>query len=386
MNKPFPAADLPMIAPFWANVDLTRHGETFDNNVWWAVDAGGGRLIVTWNEVGRVGSKVDLLNSFQLILSTTDDPGLGNFDVEFRYNRCEWHTGDGDSDAPVQIGFDAGDAQNYGNLGISRTEEALQVCCRSNVDNPGVWRFKMRDGIPAGASLLLHNGGEGEGDEGDEGEGAEGEGGEGEGGESEGDEGGGEGASLCDGSHEPGEIFCASANMRNQWDPECAFPFELPCDQGMVCHPPTAECVVQECNHNTSKCKDQHTRLFCNETGSAWLPPSPCAEGLVCVEVELNGFCAEVICQPGTLGCEDDETVKVCNDNGTDWVFEPCGQGQSCDEDDHACKDRICDPDATRCDDEDEQLIWVCDSVGISEEELVCPQDKRCQAGVCEFR
>lgn len=223
-------------------------------------------------------------------------------------------------------------------------------------------------------------GGEGEG-EADGGDAGEDEGAEDEGAE---DEGGEEDELICPSGHAPGELFCHSATVRNQWDPECAFPFELPCDRGTVCHPATAECVPPVCDHNTSHCKDQHTREFCNETGSDWLPPAPCAEGLICVESVGNAICSPVVCQPGTVDCRDDETVQVCNDNGTDWVYEPCGQGQSCDEDDHSCKDRICDPDASRCDDNDPQVLWVCDERGISEEELRCPADRTCVDGACE--
>ena len=191
---------------------------------------------------------------------------------------------------------------------------------------------------------------------------------------------------ICPSGHVPDELFCDSASARGKWDPECLFRFELPCDQPLVCHPPTAECVEQVCPHNTSHCKDQRTREFCNETGSAWLPPSPCAEGLICVESDLNAVCSRVLCQPGTLGCRDEQTVQVCNDNGTDWVLEACGQGQSCDPREHTCEDRICDPDAARCDDDDPALVWICDDRGISEEQVPCPDDQVCAAGRCEAR
>ncbi len=202
VNEAFPVADLPMIAPFWADVDLTAVDPAIDNSVWWAVDADGGEFIVTWNEVGRFDARSDLVNSFQMILSAAQGGALGNFNVEFRYNRCEWHTGDIEGSLPAQIGFDAGDSENYRELPMSRTEDVLQVCCDSNVDEPGVWRFEVRDGIPVGDDLGAGEG-EGEGEPG--GEGGEGEGeGEGEipgsGGEGEGEapvtEGEGEGPST----------------------------------------------------------------------------------------------------------------------------------------------------------------------------------------------
>jgi hypothetical protein len=110
--NPFPVADRPMIAPFWADVDIrSADGSCTEmlgltctsctpcqpyasNQVWWHLEEG--RAIFTWDEVGYYTCKTDRRNSFQLILEAVQVCGgsFGDFNVEFRFNRCEWDTGD----------------------------------------------------------------------------------------------------------------------------------------------------------------------------------------------------------------------------------------------------------------------------------------------------
>ena len=68
----------------------------------------------------------------------------GSFDVEFRYNRCEWTTGDLSGSVAAQAGFDAGDGVNYLTLPGSRTAAVVNLCTTSNVGETGVWRFQVR--------------------------------------------------------------------------------------------------------------------------------------------------------------------------------------------------------------------------------------------------
>ena len=74
---PFPVAEQPMIAPYWADVD-TR-GRNVSNALYWHSDVEGGRFIATWNDVGYYNSRTDLLNSFQLILTDRSDAAPGDF-------------------------------------------------------------------------------------------------------------------------------------------------------------------------------------------------------------------------------------------------------------------------------------------------------------------
>src|SRR5688572_211835 len=100
-----------MIVLFWADVDIRLADgrcneasgttcsrcepcyETTSNQVWWYVEPG--RAIFTWDEVGYFNCQDDRRMSFQLILTAAEGcGGVGSdFDVEFRFNRCEWETG-----------------------------------------------------------------------------------------------------------------------------------------------------------------------------------------------------------------------------------------------------------------------------------------------------
>ncbi|MBX3272872.1 MAG: hypothetical protein KF729_21600 [Sandaracinaceae bacterium] len=201
----FPVADRPMIAPFWADVDIRGtecrepDGGTgvtgacqnpASNGVWWHLDTVGRRVVVTWDRVGYYRCHVDRVMSFQLVLSPAPTSscaagGGGDFDVEFRFNRCEWNTGDasgGQNGLPrtaactrplpifpatcpignlpctggspgsctgvaAQSGFDAGNTRDFVEIMGSRTPTIhTTLCTMSNVGEPGVWRFQIRRG------------------------------------------------------------------------------------------------------------------------------------------------------------------------------------------------------------------------------------------------
>lgn len=145
----FPVASLRMIAPWWGDVDTRGGGAPTRNGVYWSIAPG--RFVATWHDVGYYNTHDDRRNDFQLIL-TAAGPGRGDFDVELRYNRCEWTTGDasggsgGFGGTPAQAGFDAGNLHDYVSLPGSLTMSVLGLCDTSNVDIAGVWRFAIRDG------------------------------------------------------------------------------------------------------------------------------------------------------------------------------------------------------------------------------------------------
>ena len=149
----FPVASQPMIAPWWGDVDTRGDGRPARNGVYWYLEPN--RIVVTWNNVGYYASHDDHQNDFQLILTTSSTcSSTGDFDVEFRYNRCEWTTGDasggsgGLGGTPAQVGFDAGNLRDFVSLPMSRTAAILDVCRTSNVPGgaPGLWRFQIRGG------------------------------------------------------------------------------------------------------------------------------------------------------------------------------------------------------------------------------------------------
>ncbi len=151
---PFPVAMQPMIAPWWGDVDTRGGGQPSRNNICFYVEPN--RVVVTWNNVGYYSSHDDRQNDFQLIMTTSNTCATtGDFDVEFRYNRCQWTTGDasggtgGVGGTPAQVGFDAGDLRNYVALPMSRSMAILDVCRNTNVPggSPGLWRFQIRGGV-----------------------------------------------------------------------------------------------------------------------------------------------------------------------------------------------------------------------------------------------
>jgi hypothetical protein len=149
---PFPIADQPMIAPFWADIDTNGGGRPARNGVWW--DVRPGQVVITWHNVGYYAAHVDRLNSFQIVLRGGAEMDEGQFEVEFRYARCEWTTGDasgghgGRGGNPAQAGFDAGNRRDSRVLPGSRTAGVLRLCTTSNVGEPGVWRFLITNGRP----------------------------------------------------------------------------------------------------------------------------------------------------------------------------------------------------------------------------------------------
>ncbi|MDP2774593.1 MAG: carboxypeptidase regulatory-like domain-containing protein [Nocardioides sp.] len=108
------ATDRPIIAPFFADVDTRAEASA---EVTYGVSPDGKAFCVNWAGVGYFNTRSDKLNSFQLILrSTQDEPGRGpgDFDMVFNYDRILWETGDasdgtdGLGGTSAAVGFSAG--------------------------------------------------------------------------------------------------------------------------------------------------------------------------------------------------------------------------------------------------------------------------------------
>lgn len=154
----FPGSRLPIIAAWWADVDTRGTDEMVNGQgIFWATTRVGsfGRLVVTWNDVGYFDMHNEKLNRFQLIISR-DDAAMapGDFDIEFRYARCVWTTGDmsggtgGLGGTAAIAGYDApgGATPFYSTLPGSGTAAVLDLCRDSNIDEPGAWRLFVRGG------------------------------------------------------------------------------------------------------------------------------------------------------------------------------------------------------------------------------------------------
>lgn len=161
--EPFPMSQQPIIAPWWADVDTRRESEEYANTVTYHLEASSNRFVTTWLEVGYYNLHIDFANSFQLILTDRSDVQAGDFDIEFRYNQCDWVETDeaysGGGGLPAQAGFDAGNGVDYVELPGSMTTAVRELCDTSNVDDSGVWRFYVRNGdITACGNLWIDEG------------------------------------------------------------------------------------------------------------------------------------------------------------------------------------------------------------------------------------
>jgi MYXO-CTERM domain-containing protein len=366
---PFPVAGQPMIAPYWADVDIRGAAcsgfggdlgcsDPVDNGVWWHLEPG--LMVVTWNQVGYYYCADDKKMNFQLILSAaTDGCGGGDFDVEFRFNRCEWHTGDAsggldgfcDPDpifstcTPGQSGFDAGNLIDFVEIMGSRTETIhTTLCTDSNVGETGVWRFQIRSGSvicpEAGDSCDTEMTGVcGDGLTQCVGAGIE---------------------CLpvvpssdeacdaldndCDGTTDEGDDLCGelSACERGVCTPLC---FEGGCPEG------------QECN-SAGRCLD----IGCDGI--------ECAEGERCMGGTCVAACDGVVC-PAPLSCRAGACLDICSE-------------LTCD-DCTVCDDGACIP---RCPDTPCAAGEECDSAGRCVDagcaSLPCPVGETCVAGACQ--
>jgi hypothetical protein len=84
-----------LIAPFWTDVD-TRPAGTQPVTYSYGTEFIDGRLAfgVNWINVGYYNRRADKLNSFQLVMIQRSDIAVGDFDIEFNYNKVLWETGE----------------------------------------------------------------------------------------------------------------------------------------------------------------------------------------------------------------------------------------------------------------------------------------------------
>jgi len=172
----FPIANVPMIAPYWGDVDTRNQGglsNPFHNNVYLATT--GSSVVVTWDTVGYYDYHNDKQNTFQLVLTdrSAQTSRAGDFDMEFRYGRLEWTTGDASGGSggyggnAAVAGWNAGAAVNSFALAGSGSQNVLQLLNGSNTGQTGVYRFEVRSDALVGSTpynpILPTNPGSGDG-------------------------------------------------------------------------------------------------------------------------------------------------------------------------------------------------------------------------------
>lgn len=114
-----------------------------------------GRLVVTWYRMFAEPPD-DPQTRFVTVQFVVESAGdAGDYDVEMRYHECGWAVGDGLPTALPVVGFDGDD----GPIGPrwqwpgSRSLDTLLLCSLSNVREPGVFRYTVRDGVPGGCGI-----------------------------------------------------------------------------------------------------------------------------------------------------------------------------------------------------------------------------------------
>jgi hypothetical protein len=173
----FPFAGVPMVAPFWADVDTRGPGNTGCGGVYYKNF--GTRFVVTWENVGYYNAACDKSNTFQVVISTTSDPvvGLGQ-NVKFNFGDMNWTTGSasggaggfggtaatagvnkGADNAYIQIGrFGFAGIAYDGGAGATDGVDFLDYECYSfNVSNANNIPPSF-SGLPSGNTLTLNCG------------------------------------------------------------------------------------------------------------------------------------------------------------------------------------------------------------------------------------
>lgn len=114
-----------------------------------------GRLVVTWHRMHVLPPDNPLVRYVTAQLIITDAGGPGDYDVEMRYRDCGWAVGSGLPSALPNMGFDAdrGPHGPHWRWPGSNSLDMQLLCSLSNVREPGVFRFTVRDGRPGGCGV-----------------------------------------------------------------------------------------------------------------------------------------------------------------------------------------------------------------------------------------
>jgi hypothetical protein len=137
----------PIIAPFHSDVD-TRAGALVaspggtskgSNLVYWDLDPVNRQVTFTWDDVGYYSYGTSP-NAFQLVLK---DVGLGNLQIDFRYENITWLIGAASGSTLARAGYSLGDGFTYYELPQSGTTQMSDLELASNVGQPGLYRFTL---------------------------------------------------------------------------------------------------------------------------------------------------------------------------------------------------------------------------------------------------
>src|SRR5437870_2923857 len=121
---------LPIIAPFFADVDTRNGGELVSYGYGDTTYQGHAAFCVDWINVGYYSKRYDKLDSFQLLLVQRRDSGSGDFDIVFNYGSIQWETGeasggvDGLGGASAHVGYSNGDGSSANSFELTGSDRA----------------------------------------------------------------------------------------------------------------------------------------------------------------------------------------------------------------------------------------------------------------------
>jgi hypothetical protein len=158
--KSLSSMGLPIIAPFWADVD-TR--DTNSDVVKYGTSTVNGRdaFGVNWVNVGYYNQHADLLLSCQLVIINRSDIAPGDFDLELNYNKVQWQWGDVTVGNPPRAGFassiDSYELPGSGVEGAFMDTNAPTGLIYNSLDSsePGQYVFIFRGGIPVPEPITI---------------------------------------------------------------------------------------------------------------------------------------------------------------------------------------------------------------------------------------
>ena len=358
----FPVASRPMIAAYWADVDLrplvdgncrgfsaatgspgnAACQNPTTNGTWWDLEPG--RMTITWDNVGYYNCQLDRLMNFQMVLTAAPagcGVAAGDFDVEFRFNQCGWTTGDasggsgGLGGTPAQVGFDAGNTVDFVQIPGSMTSTINDIACNeSNIGEPGRWVFQIR-----GGAVLCPEAG-GDCDTGLQGVCAVGR------------------TSCVGAGTECAAVVTPGVERCNALDDDCDGEIDEDADPALC--GPGGTC-------------DRGACVICTEIGCLGADPAcadvTCEAGLRCVEGACVEACAGITCPVGDE-CRGGRCIDACEG----LVCDECSvcEGGGCVA---RCSGSSCGADAT-CQPDGRCIENACATV-------TCAQGSFCDAGAC---
>lgn len=136
----FPSASVPaMIAPFWGDVDL-RGSSTGTNKAYYKLESN--KITVVWVEVGYYNQNIDLVNSFQVVLTDGTDPDVGiGLNARFSYDDMDWCVGDASGGTNgfgtnmfATVGAQTQGGTNYYQIGLFGMDDSSYDGAGGNLD------------------------------------------------------------------------------------------------------------------------------------------------------------------------------------------------------------------------------------------------------------